>query len=65
VAAAVTAGVANWLHLRSATGDRPVPGRSAGNDEGHTIYVDPWAGTADEGSAGPRAPASPGPSSLP
>ena len=63
VAAAVTAGLANWLRLRKVTGERPTPGRAVAGDDGHTIYVDPWAGTADEGRA--RAPASPGPSSLP
>jgi hypothetical protein len=65
VAAAVTAGVANWLRLRSVSAERPAPRRAAGDDDGHTIYVDPWAGTADEDSARTRAPASPGPSSLP
>jgi hypothetical protein len=65
VAAAVTAGVANWLRLRSVSAERPAPRRAAGDDDGHTIYVDPWAGAADENSAGTRAPASPGPSSLP
>jgi len=78
VAAAVTAGVANWLRFRSlevsadaedqeagrgdaipAAGGR---GQDAGPD-GHTIYVDPWAGT-DQAGAGGR-PAAPGPSSLP
>jgi hypothetical protein len=80
VAAAVTAGAANWLRLRSSgTGPpaaapqehappgqrwpRLAPGGAA--DDGHTIYVDPWAGAADEDSADARAVASPGPSSLP
>jgi hypothetical protein len=35
------------------------------DDDGHTIYLDPWAGTADPDSPGTRAPASHGPSSLP
>jgi hypothetical protein len=79
VAAAVTAGAANWLRLRSdAAGraappppqhgpSRPRPGLAPDDaaDDGHTIYVDPWAGAAEEGSAGARASASPGPSSLP
>ena len=79
VAAAVTAGVANWLRLRAAGGRAararrgPPPAAAAlrglgpgdAADDGHTIYVDPWAGTADEGSGGARAPAPPGPSSLP
>jgi hypothetical protein len=61
VAAAVTAGVANWLRLRKVTGERAAPSRAIADDDGHTIYVDPWA-DADEPA---RAPASPGPSSLP
>jgi len=84
LAAAVSAGVANWLRLRSASGDRaaavpasgaprrqPDPGRTprprirGAEDDGHTIYVDPWAGSADEGAAAARAAASHGPSSLP
>jgi len=88
VAAAVTAGTANWLRQRAVraragraaapprprpataalTGRGPGPGDAA--DDGHTIYVNPWAGSADQGSAdqgsaGPRAPARHGPSSLP
>jgi hypothetical protein len=75
VAAAVTAGVANWWRLRA--GPRPgtarrtapapladatLPGRDQGGaDDGHTIYLDPWAGAADQ----PSAKASRGPSSLP
>jgi hypothetical protein len=33
--------------------------------DGHTIYLDPWAGMADEDSPGRRASAAHGPSSLP
>ncbi len=85
VAAAVTAGVVNWLRLRATarpagepgTADHevlpafaaagvPDQGRDRGaDDDGHTIYLDPWAGTADPDSADARAPASHGPSSLP
>jgi hypothetical protein len=123
LAAAVTAGVANWLRLRSAAGNRAARGRAAGNratggqaasgqatagqagtgqaaagqdataplrqsaplrqpepgarrhrpgpgapaTDGHTIYVDPWAGTgaADEAEAAARAAATRRPSSLP
>jgi hypothetical protein len=78
VAAAVAAGVANWLRVRAVAGAAVTPAGShpprpgaakpglaspepAG--DGHTIYVDPWAGSADQGcadSAGtvPRAPSS-------
>jgi hypothetical protein len=34
-------------------------------DDGHTIYLDPWAGKTDQGHADSPAPASRGPSSLP
>jgi hypothetical protein len=77
VAAAVTAGVANWLRLRAVAGvavtaagphpPRPRPampglaGREAA-DDGHTIYVDPWSGPADQGCADPEGTL---PSSLP
>jgi hypothetical protein len=79
VAAAVSAGVANWLRLRPAAGSGssrratpsrlpgaavPDPGRG-GTGDGHTIYLDPWAGTMDEGYADSPAKASRGPSSLP
>jgi hypothetical protein len=79
VAAAVAAGVANLLRLRRdpelaaalaapGTGGRaddagPVPG----GDDGHRIYVDPWAEDdedwADAGGPARRGP--PGPSELP
>jgi Family of unknown function (DUF6350) len=103
LAAAVTAGVANWLRLRSAAGGQAAGGQAAGGQaaagqavrgqavagrdaaapqrqpearrhgpgpgapstDGHTIYVDPWAGGADEGWDANRAAASRGPSSLP
>jgi hypothetical protein len=80
VAAAVTAGIANWLRLRgtgrSAPARRAEPASKAGaalpsrghggtDPSGHTIYVDPWAGTADQGCADAPAKASRGPASLP
>jgi hypothetical protein len=76
VAAAVTAGIANWLRLRATATPGPapraepapkvgaaLPGRVHGGTDpsGHTIYLDPWAGTADQ----PSAKASRRPSSLP
>jgi hypothetical protein len=67
VAAAVTAGVANWLHyrttpVRAATGGGagPLDQDSYSADDGHTIYLNPWA---DAGPAEP--PANRGPASLP
>ncbi len=80
VAAAVTAGVANWLRRRAITAAGPAaatpgpppaaaplpgldPGDAAG--DGHTIYVNPWAGTADQGSGDTRPRAPHRPSSLP
>lgn len=71
VAAAVAAGIANWLRLRrdpdlAAARVAPVTagdGTPAG-DDGHRIFVDPWADDDDTGQgAGRRAP--PGPSELP
>ncbi len=83
VAAAVTAGLTNWRRLRAAAGraagpaphpraaGTALPGHGPGDaaDDGHMIYLDPWAGTADEdgtdpGERVPRAPSSL-PSSLP
>jgi hypothetical protein len=80
VAAAVTAGAANWLRRRAATTARratappepppapapradPDPGDAA--DDGHTIYVNPWAGNADQGPGDERARVPHGPASLP
>jgi hypothetical protein len=81
VAAAVAAGVANWLRLRREPGlaaalaapDGPTPahdgpGTSMGDDgdDGHRIFVDPWAeddGTWRDNGTGRRPP--PGPSELP
>jgi hypothetical protein len=87
VAAAVAAGVANWLRFRGrpASIDRGSAGPDSrgadtaarggqadasfvragnsepGDDGGHTIYLDPWAGEQARG----KPPASPGPSALP
>ncbi|HEY1344280.1 MAG TPA: DUF6350 family protein [Streptosporangiaceae bacterium] len=79
VAAAVAAGIANWLRLRREPGlaaalaapIAPAPARGGpgtgsgdGGDDGHRIFVDPWADD-DEAwhDTGRRAP--PGPSELP
>jgi hypothetical protein len=75
VAAAVTAGVMNWLWLRR---EPAVAGGSDGaaawaegpdevinegvDDSGHRIYLDPWADDED-GEQGTASP--PGPASLP
>jgi hypothetical protein len=81
VAAAVAAGVANWLRLRREPGlaaalaapggpapahDGPGTPAGDGGDDGHRIFVDPWAdehGAWHDNDAGRRAP--PGPSELP
>ena len=70
VAAAVAAGIANWLRLRRepelaaaraalmsgrARDGLRGPGRSDDGDDGHRIFVDPWA---DEGETRPGAAAS-------
>jgi hypothetical protein len=82
VAAAVAAGLTNWLRLRARTAgappaaEPPAMARAAGPalgdlrpgdeaDDGHTIYLDPWADADEEDPEGARAPASHGPSSLP
>jgi len=71
VAAAVTAGAANYFGLRRAGAlPRPaeraahhavVPARADQADTGHVIYVDPWAGDTPPGGRPPRR----GPSALP
>ena len=69
VAAAVTAGLANWLRMRRVP--RPVaaagPGRPArvvaGQDDAHRIYLDPWADDGDGEPPGPATP--PDPAALP
>jgi hypothetical protein len=81
VAAAVTAGVVNWWRLRAGARLEPVPARrtapaplteatlpgrdQGGADDGHRIYLDPWAGTANQSRAESPARASRGPASLP
>jgi hypothetical protein len=81
LASAVTAGLANWLRVRGrpwrpAAAEPTAPRRAAGApvpgsklaraaDDGHTIYVDPWAGTADEGGGDPGGRLPRAPSSLP
>ena len=71
VAAAVAAGLANWIRLRRDPelaaarasmllgGRRP---RRAAGDDGHEIYVDPWA---DQDGAQPLDRPDPGPADLP
>jgi hypothetical protein len=77
VAAAVAAGIANWLRLRrepglaaalsAPAGADHVSGARTGDDstdDGHRIFLDPWADDGGTGhDAGRRAP--PGPSELP
>jgi hypothetical protein len=75
VAAAVTAGAANWLRLRVAETSNamlpPAAAHPADPDQdhdahdGHTIYVDPWAKADEPDEPDAWAPASHGPSSLP
>lgn len=69
VAAAISAGAANWLYLRR----HPVPAadgagarlpRQPIEDEGHRIYLNPWAG-ADNGTESDGTHPPVGPSSLP
>ena len=75
VSAAVAAGIANWLRLRrdpdwpprglAAPAPPPRPamspgGRAAPEDDGHRIYLDPWAGEEGRtGRAEDRPPAGP------
>lgn len=68
VSAAVTAGFVNWLRLRrdpaQAGGGETTPASRvphAEADDGHRIYLDPWAGEGDDRPDAPR----PGPASLP
>jgi hypothetical protein len=79
VAAAVAAGIANWLRLRREPGlaavlaapSAPVRARGGSGtgsgddgDDGHRIFVDPWADD-DEAWHGTGRRAPPGPSELP
>jgi hypothetical protein len=73
IAAAITAGLANWFWMRRSGSGRPaaepgaaaVPMERASDDGGHTIYLDPWAGEDGAGTGRGTAPASHGPSDLP
>ena len=70
VAAAVTAGLANWLRMRReprrSAGAADRAGRPArpvtGRDDPHRIYLDPWA---DEDGEPPGPGTPPGPAALP
>ena len=75
VAAAVAAGLANWLRLRrdpllaewsaSVRKTRRRPAATPGEaDDGHRIYLDQWAGE-EGGARGPGDPPAFGPASLP
>lgn len=69
VAAAISAGAANWLYLRrnparvAAGGGAPAAPLPS-EDEGHRIYLNPWAGSGHEEDEGVPDPPL-GPSSLP
>jgi Family of unknown function (DUF6350) len=67
VAAAVTAGVANWLRMRRVPRRSAVPAKSLrmepGQDDAHVIYLNPWA--ADEDGEPPETATPPGPAALP
>ena len=75
VAAAVAAGLANWLWVRRdpvlaaerarrlAPRGRPPTSPDSVDDGGHRIYLDPWADAAGDRPAADRP--SPGPSTLP
>ncbi|MBO0837150.1 MAG: hypothetical protein J2P28_16800, partial [Actinobacteria bacterium] len=59
IAAAITAGVVNYVALRraekwSAPAARVQP---AAEDSGHVIYLDPWAGDEPRGRPSPPGPA--------
>ena len=71
VAAAVTAGLVNWLRMRrvprraaaAAGGAARAAPPAASRDDPHRIYLDPWA---EDGSGDPPGPAPPpGPAALP
>jgi len=76
VAAAVAAGLANWLRVRrdpvlaaerarrlAPPRGRPPASPNSVDDGGHRIYLDPWADAAGDRPAADRP--SPGPSTLP
>jgi Family of unknown function (DUF6350) len=63
VAAAISGGAANWLRCRGVprAGQRPAPLRRRPiNDAHHTIYVDPWAGDAEDPQPGDAEDPEPG-----
>ncbi len=73
VAAAIAAGLANWVRLRRnpaliPSAPPPEPAAEAGTpaspdpDDGHQIYLDPWA---EDGEPPAEARRPPGPASLP
>jgi uncharacterized protein DUF6350 len=73
VAAAIAAGIANWLLLRrdpalASAGSRPAVPAQAGlagsGEDGHHIYLDPW-GTGADDEEEPGGYPTLGPSSLP
>ena len=43
----------------------PGPGPGDAADDGHTIYVNPWAGPADRSAGRPARRAAPGPHRCP
>jgi len=63
--AAARPGTAGDEVLPAAPGPVPDAGSDEERDDGHTIYVDPWAGTEHPNAPGSPAAASHGPSSLP
>jgi hypothetical protein len=70
VAAAVTAGLVNWLRMRrvprrvtAAAGAGPAGRARTGPDDPHRIYLDPWAEDEDGEPPGPATP--PDPAALP
>ena len=72
VSSAVATGIANWFRVRrdpelaaerALRMARPTGPQAAAEDEGHRIYVDPWAGEAEELPPGDRPQI--GPAALP
>jgi hypothetical protein len=74
VASAITAGLANWLWVRrsaraasAAAGPDSLPPGPLAPDlaDEHTIYLDPWAGDAEDDASRSQAAAQHGPAALP
>jgi len=76
VSAAIAAGLANWLRVRrdpvlaaerasrlAPRHGRPPASQDSTDDGGHRIYLDQWAGEAEDGPSADRPPL--GPSALP